>query len=257
MFIFHFVFERAYERVITPVFEYAESLTHAFGPGLKESSIQFMGPSGKDLILRPDHTAAIARIVASRYQKEDMPVQLYYLDSIFRNYEEQGEKEFFQAGVECIGGEGPEVDASVIMTCIEVLLKLGITDFGIDIGHFYFLDQYTQSQRDALLAGDYIAFGGIPKRGGIELAQDCEALQLLYECLKSENMHHYVHFNTGLIRPFGYYTGMIFECYLKDYGRSIGSGGRYDRLLSKFGLDVPAVGFALKANQLMRIVHGA
>ncbi|RAP34671.1 hypothetical protein DID77_00495 [Candidatus Marinamargulisbacteria bacterium SCGC AG-439-L15] len=202
------VFEnRSYQRIITPSFEYADSLKHALGPGLKDACIQFIGPSGKELMLRPDHTAAIARIVGSRYSQEDLPVRLYYLDSIFRKYETQGEVEFFQVGVEQIGSQGPEADADVIMTCIETLLKLGIKNFGIDIGHTFFLDRYTESQRDALLRGDYISFGEIPKRGGVELVQECDDLVRLYSCLESEYMSQYVHFNM-VVDMMAYYQSL-------------------------------------------------
>jgi ATP phosphoribosyltransferase regulatory subunit len=40
-----------------------------------------------------------------------------------------------------------------------------------------------------------------------------------------------------------YYTGFVFEGYVDDLGFSLCGGGRYDGLLPRFGLDVPAVGW--------------
>jgi ATP phosphoribosyltransferase regulatory subunit len=57
-------------------------------------------------------------------------------------------------------------------------------------------------------------------------------------------------FDLGLVRSLGYYTGAIFQVYDPAYGVPIGSGGRYDELLSTFGRPLPAVGFALNVERL-------
>jgi ATP phosphoribosyltransferase regulatory subunit len=42
-----------------------------------------------------------------------------------------------------------------------------------------------------------------------------------------------------------YHTGIVFQVYMHGMDSSIISGGRYDSLLSQFGIDAPAVGFSL------------
>ena len=42
-----------------------------------------------------------------------------------------------------------------------------------------------------------------------------------------------------------YYTGLVFQAYLPQLDSAIASGGRYDKLLSSFGLDAPSVGFSM------------
>lgn len=42
-----------------------------------------------------------------------------------------------------------------------------------------------------------------------------------------------------------YHTGIVFQVYMPEMDTSIISGGRYDNLLSQFGIDAPAVGFSL------------
>jgi ATP phosphoribosyltransferase regulatory subunit len=49
----------------------------------------------------------------------------------------------------------------------------------------------------------------------------------------------------SIIRDFSYYTGLLFEVYCPGVTSILGSGGRYDRLIKEFGLNVPATGFAL------------
>jgi ATP phosphoribosyltransferase regulatory subunit len=57
-------------------------------------------------------------------------------------------------------------------------------------------------------------------------------------------------FDLGLVRSLGYYTGAVFQVYDPAYGVPIGSGGRYDELLGRFGRPLTAVGFALNVERL-------
>ena len=54
-----------------------------------------------------------------------------------------------------------------------------------------------------------------------------------------------VRIDLGLLRDLGYYSGAILEVYDPALGHVLGGGGRYDGLLKRFGLDLPAAGFAL------------
>ena len=49
----------------------------------------------------------------------------------------------------------------------------------------------------------------------------------------------------GMARDLGYYTGEVLEVYEPSVGQVIGAGGRYDGLMSGFGMDLPAAGFSL------------
>ena len=60
-----------------------------------------------------------------------------------------------------------------------------------------------------------------------------------------------VTYNSGLVRDLNYYTGLIFECYIEGFSEPVASGGRYDTLLKNFGVDAPAVGFAINVSLLM------
>ena len=57
-------------------------------------------------------------------------------------------------------------------------------------------------------------------------------------------------FDLGLVRSIGYYTGAVFQVYDPAHGMPIGSGGRYDELLGRFGRALPAVGFALNVERV-------
>jgi ATP phosphoribosyltransferase regulatory subunit len=48
-----------------------------------------------------------------------------------------------------------------------------------------------------------------------------------------------------------YYTGLTFKVYVPGWGTEIGSGGRYDNLISNFGAAEPAVGFSFALDGLV------
>lgn len=53
-------------------------------------------------------------------------------------------------------------------------------------------------------------------------------------------------YDASIIRGQGYYTGTVFEVYDEDFGRAIGGGGRYDKMIEKFlGTSIPAVGCSI------------
>ena len=77
-------------------------------------------------------------------------------------------------------------------------------------------------------------------------------LEDIFENLKERGCAPYVTFDLGMLSKYNYYTGIIFRAYAYGYGEPLVKGGRYDTLLSHFGRTLPAVGFAIDINQLMR-----
>lgn len=73
----------------------------------------------------------------------------------------------------------------------------------------------------------------------------------IYKLLKIYDVADNVTFDLGVNRDFSYYTGMVFEIYAPGIGYPICGGGRYDNMLSDFGTDCPATGFALGIERLM------
>lgn len=248
------IFEKwGYQKIITPSIEYYDSLKQGLGDNLDQIAIKFFDPEGHSVVLRPDYTVPIARVVASRMKDAPKPIKLYYIDSVFRKPKKGNphDSEIFQAGIELIGETGPQSEADVIAICCEILLGLGFKDFGIDIGHVDFVKGLSEEKKSALINGDYLTFGEIPRRGGVEILNDHKELSEFYRLLKEKKYDQYVHFNKGLVKDMDYYSGIIFESYINGIGSIVGSGGRYDHLIEKFGFKTPAVGFSLNINLLL------
>jgi len=78
-------------------------------------------------------------------------------------------------------------------------------------------------------------------------------LQRIYDLLRVQGMAEHILIDLGEVRSMAYYTGITFQGYAEGLGFSVCRGGRYDNLLSSFGSDLPAVGFAMGLERAMLI----
>lgn len=132
-----------YQEVITPVFEYLDVISIGLGEEFIDMGYKFVDrSSGRLMLLRPDVTPQIARMVAMQMRDHPKPLRLSYSANVFRHQAEHAgrEREISQIGGELIGTKEPAADAEIIAIAIESLKGLGIKDFKIVIGHIGFFD---------------------------------------------------------------------------------------------------------------------
>lgn len=79
-----------------------------------------------------------------------------------------------------------------------------------------------------------------------------EKMEQLYELLEDYGVNECVIFDFSLMSYGKYYTGMMFQVFTLGVGSALVEGGRYDHLLSRFGKDLPAVGFGMHINLVMQ-----
>jgi ATP phosphoribosyltransferase regulatory subunit len=78
-----------------------------------------------------------------------------------------------------------------------------------------------------------------------------ENLDVIYRMLKNFGLSRYIAIDLGMVHSLNYYTGMIFRGMIRDMGYPVCGGGRYDSLVSEFGKDLPATGFALDMRRIL------
>ena len=76
-----------------------------------------------------------------------------------------------------------------------------------------------------------------------------EQLATLYGLLRERGLEDRVHLDLGAVRDWTYYSGPTFELFSGDLGFPLGSGGRYDTLLERFGLAQPSTGFVVHVDR--------
>jgi ATP phosphoribosyltransferase regulatory subunit len=194
-------------------------------------------------------------------------------------------REFAQAGVELIGAPAPAGTAEVVGVLEAALDAADLDRAVIGLGdadlHRQLLTEFgvEGEDRDSILerlaTHDLVGLeaelsqAGIGDdqvatcvalsqlRGGREVLEEARALGgtaveratarlgETFEALEESGAASRVQIDLGLLRDLGYYSGAILEVYDPALGHVLGGGGRYDGLLRRFGVDLPAAGFAL------------
>jgi len=102
----------------------------------------------------------------------------------------------------------------------------------------------------ALRGGAEILDAAAKLVGNRRSEQALEELAQVHSLLEAYGLAGTVNLDLGAIRDFDYYTGVIFEGYGRDLGSPLAQGGRYDRLLTRFGRPAPATGFMIHLDLL-------
>jgi ATP phosphoribosyltransferase regulatory subunit len=278
--------DAGYGEVYTPALEYEATLARG-EIAATIPAYRVFDEQGQVLALRSDMTVPIARLVATRYANADPPLRFSYLAHSYRRVRPQrGQpRELLQAGVELVGAPAPEGTAEALTVLCAALDAVGLKTYSVGLGDASLYPALLERVGVAperqgvlveeLVAGDFVgvereveALGiddesaqlllRVPQiRGGPEVLEDVPApldgavqgMRSVHALLPPDAAARVI-FDLGLVRSLGYYTGAVFQVYDPALGVPIGSGGRYDDLLGKFGRPLPAVGFALGVDRL-------
>jgi len=131
-----------YKEVITPTVEYYETFNQNSNPLREEDMYKFFDNKGRILVLRPDMTVPIARVVETKLKDTMLPIKLRYTSNIFRVHKSLGGKrnEYTDIGVELIGLEDGKSDLEILVLALEGLKKIGLKDFKLEIGNIGFFN---------------------------------------------------------------------------------------------------------------------
>ena len=286
-----------YHNIQTPTFEFFDIFSKERGSVPSKNLYKFFDREGETLVLRPDITPSIARLVAKYYMDTNVPIKLCYNANTYINTSElQGKlKENTQLGCELINDDSIEADAEIIALLVESLKASGLEEFLVEIGHVNFykglieesgLDEEAEfNLREMIInkndfgveeiLNENIVVGEVKEAmlklpelfGSVEVLATAKQvtsnkkaldairrLEKLYAILEEYGVSKYISFDLASLSNYGYYTGIIFKGFTYGTGEQIAAGGRYNKLLSQFGKDSAAVGFAIYMDQIM-IAH--
>lgn len=201
--------------------------------------------------------------------------------------------EFTQAGAELIGTNSIEADFEAISLALEILESFDSLSYQINMSHSGFIDGFLsemaleqesykalyellRNRQKAELEKHLERIPLSPEKrtflselqgmigGGQILEHACsldlndlsrQALCYLKQInAMLEKYRSNVVFDMGLVKKFDYYTGIIFKIFARQSRFPVGGGGRYDRMLKKFGRDLPAVGFSLIVDRFEEVL---
>lgn len=286
-----------YSEIITPGLEFYDvfNLNSRYFP--QENLYKLTDSKGRLIVVRPDITIPIARVVATRLRDAMLPLKLFYNQTVYRTEPalKGRSDEIVQTGIELIGSQLKMADIEVISTAVTALKSFGM-EFSLEIGNIGIFKQLVNKLEvtdivkekirclietknfpalndllDSLGNNNIIyALKKLPALfGGEEVFEKAEEImpdenikkilgelrEIYHDVSKLCGEDGSITVDLGLVNETDYYTGLIIKGYLQGYGDEVLSGGRYDKLISEFGYDVPAIGFAVNINAVAKLIE--
>ena len=126
-----------YREVITPVVESFELLSAKSGEEIRQRMFIFRDLGERQVALRPEFTASIARLATTALKNEPKPLRLFSAGSVYRYDEPQKGRyrEFYQSNFELMGSSRPEADAEIVLLTDTIMKSLGLRGYAFKIGH--------------------------------------------------------------------------------------------------------------------------
>jgi histidyl-tRNA synthetase len=276
-----------YRRVDTPGFEDTELIVRTSGGGsdvVQKETYTFADRGGRSLTLRPEATAPICRAYLQHgLHREPQPQKLYTIGPMWRyDRPQRGRyREHWQLSIEAIGTEDPAIDAEVIQLYSEILRRVGVSEFTLElnsIGDANCRPAYVQKlsawldEREADLDEEaktkretsplrvfdvkservQALLKDAPKIGE-SLCDACrDHFARVREFLDSYGVAYEL--TPTLVRGLDYYTRTTFEFKDEAIGAkdTICGGGRYDGLIEEIGgPPTPGIGFGAGLERLL------
>jgi histidyl-tRNA synthetase len=276
-----------YGKIVTPGFEDTELFIRTSGEGsdvVQKETYTFEDRGGRSLTLRPEATAPICRAYLEHgMHREPQPVKLYTIGPMWRyDRPQKGRyREHWQLSVEAIGSDDPAVDAELIQLYDELLRRLRIGNYVLELNsigdancrpaylrqleawldeHDAELDDEARAKRlttplrvfDVKSERVQAALAEAPKIGD-SLCDACrEHFELVRGFLDALGVRYEL--RPTLVRGLDYYTRTTFEFKDEAIGAqdSICGGGRYDGLIEAIGgPPTPGIGFGAGIERLL------
>jgi histidyl-tRNA synthetase len=138
-----------YEEIDTPIVESIQLVTAKAGDEIRHRMYSFRDLGGREIALRPEMTAPVARLVVNHLKSSPKPLRLGYVSNCFRYDEpQQGRyREFWQGGFELFGSSRPEADAEILIIADHLMTILGFQSYEIKINHFGILREVFKQER--------------------------------------------------------------------------------------------------------------
>lgn len=267
----------------SPTLEYASLLLGKYGEEADKLVYTFEDRGGREVGLRYDQTVPTARIL-SQYQSE-LPkyFRRYQIQNVFRADKPQKGRyrEFTQCDCDIFGGNSVLADAELLATVNAVFMNLGFKSIRIEFNDRVLLmdnispfatsevdvfsiiqsiDKLDKETSETII--EELVEKGLSRSNAEAVLAKLDKIEMSGNLLRIEQKtlelgvaKENLVFNPKLARGLDYYTGLIFEVKIPEYGNSsVGGGGRYDNLIEELsGYKMPAVGIGLGFDRIVEV----
>ena len=274
-----------YQLMETAVFEDTALFTSGVGEStdvVGKEMYTFTDRADRSLTLRPEGTAGVMRaVIESGLDRGQLPVKVWYSGAFFRAERPQAGRyrQFYQVGVEAIGGDDPLIDVEIISLAVQAFKNLGLKDYEVQINSLG--DKPSRdSHREALVKflKEIDLDEATRERAKInplrvlddkrpEMIAALKNAPVILDYLTQDAKERYLAVKAGLsnlgitfvenpklVRGLDYYTHTTFEFVHHKLGAQsgIGGGGRYDGLMEKLGgQSLSGIGFGIGVDRVL------
>ncbi len=126
-----------FKEAITPHVEPLELLSAKSGDEIRQRMFIFEDLGKRQVALRPEFTASIARLATTALKNEPKPLRLFSVGTVYRYDEPQRGRyrEFWQSNFELMGSNKPEADTEIVLLTNRFMWALGLQGYAFKIGH--------------------------------------------------------------------------------------------------------------------------
>ncbi len=284
-----------FDEIRTPILEETDLFVRSIGTEtgvVKKEMYTFLDKGGDSVTMRPEGTASVVRsYIEHNLERVDPIAKLYYIGPMFRYERPQKgrQRQFHQAGCELIGSDSAEADIEIIVLLYDLINKLGVKNFELQINSLGCLENENCRPRYLKTITDYLTgqkenlCGECQRKLEINPLrildcknEACKALAfkapIILDFLCGDCKPHFEQLTGGLnqlevackinpriVRGLDYYNRTAFEVISNDLGsqNAFAGGGRYNKLIASMGgSDKPAIGFAIGLERLMLLLAG-
>lgn len=277
-----------YKKISTPLIEYSSVFNRGLGQTsdvVSKEMYVFLDKKGREVALRPEFTASIARAVISNKLNDNLPLKLFSSGPLFRYDRPQygRQRQFHQINFEHIGIKDAYSDAESIKMASDVLKKLSIYDditleinsIGCEESRMKYqealVNYFTKYENDLSedskkrLIGNPLRILDSKSDQDKSISMNAPSIKDYYTKDSSRRFDLVLKYldmiginykiNEKLVRGLDYYCHTVFEFTTDKLGSqgTILAGGRYSGLFPHFtdGIDIPSIGFAAGIERLM------
>lgn len=280
-----------YQEIRLPLLEKTALFARSIGEVtdiVEKEMYTFNDRNQESLTLRPEGTAQCVRSVLEHGLLYNQSQKLWYSGPMFR-YErpQKGRyRQFYQAGVECFGLAGPEIEAEQLLMMARFFKALGLEQrvslqintlgcFSARMSYQEALVHYFAERIDELDDESKRRLTSNPLRILDSKHPKMQALvktaPSILNYLTPESLAHFERLqkilgaanlkftvDPTLVRGLDYYTETVYEWVTQDLGSqgAVCAGGRYDVLVEQLGgKPTPAVGFAIGIERIVALLE--
>lgn len=285
-----FLFEEGYMNIEPSIFEDYDEFTGVNFRIDKGATVKLLESNGSISILTPDITTGIVNKFMNRWEP-DLKLKLFYYGKTYM-HTGYGIKEKRQMGVELIGEKDENTDENILKTAISIISRYS-SNYIFEIGNSKFLKgimqacSFSKEDNEKILNILYsknkqelkVFLEGLSYKEPMstlinildmegsfeEITGQLEGLymnDLMVQGLNElRRINSYfrdkgnIIYDLSMVSELSYYDGILFKGYVYGSNKEIIKGGRYDSFTEQYGRKIPAIGFSVELDELIKTLY--